>query len=208
MRAARRSQEKPGSENQMSEEYEVHGPHDHAVEHAGHHDEDPFASRMAVMTAILATIGALCAYQSGNAENLALFYKNEAAIKKTEASNQWNYYQAKGEKENLAELGAALSTANSNAHTKFLADVDKYKQEKEPIRAKAEAFEKEVVDNDSKSEALLHGHHRWAQATLLIQVAIALCAITLLTRKNWMRNLSFFAAAAGVVTAGVAFLGL
>ena len=115
----------------MSEEYEVHGPHDHAVEHAGHHDADPFASRMAVMTAILATIGALCAYQSGNSENLALFYKNEAAIKKTEASNQWNYYQAKGEKENLAELGAALSAGNSDAHAKFLADVDKYKQQKD-----------------------------------------------------------------------------
>ena len=191
----------------MSDEYEVHGLHDHAVEHAGHHDADPFASRMAVMTAILATIGALCAYQSGNAENLALFYKNEAAIKKTEASNQWNYYQAKGEKENLAELGAALSAANSDAHTKFVADVDKYTQQKAPIRAKAEAIEKEVVDNDAHSEALLHGHHRWAQATLLIQVAIALCAITLLTRKKWMRNLSFGVAAAGVLTAAVAFFG-
>jgi hypothetical protein len=195
----------------MSEEYEVHGPHDHAVEHAGHaahHDADPFASRMAVMTAILATIGALCAYQSGNAENLALFYKNEAAIKKTEASNQWNYYQAKGEKENLAELGAALSAPNSDAHTKFLADVEKYKQQKEPIRANAEAIEKEVVAADTRAEGLLHGHHRWAQATLLIQVAIALCAITLLTRKSWLRNLSYVVASAGVLTAGAAFFGL
>jgi hypothetical protein len=189
----------------MPEEYEVHGPHDHAVEHPGHHDADPFASRMAVITAILATIGALLAYQSGNSENLALYYKNEAAIKKTEASNQWNYYQAKGEKENLAELGAALSTPNSEARTKFLADVDKYKQQKEPIRAKAEAIEKEVADSDAKSEALLHGHHRWAQATTLIQVAIALCAITLLTRKNWLRNLSFLVAGAGVITGVMAF---
>lgn len=189
----------------MSEEYEVHGPHDHAVEHPGHHDDDPFASRMAVMTAILATIGALCAYQSGNSENLALYYKNEAAIKKTEASNQWNYYQAKGEKQNLAELGAALSAGNTDAHAKFLADVDKYKQQKEPIRAKAEAIEKDVVDNDGKSEVLLHGHHRWAQATTLIQVAIALCAITLLTRKKWLRNLSFVVAGAGVIIGAVAF---
>ncbi|CAH2785487.1 MAG: Putative transmembrane protein [uncultured Paraburkholderia sp.] len=192
----------------MPEEYEVHGPHDHAVEHAGHadhHDADPFASCMAVITAVLATIGALCAYQSGNSENLALYYKNEAAIKKTEASNQWSYYQAKGEKQNLAELGAALSAPNSDAHTKFAADVAKYTQQKEPIRAKAEVIEKDVVDNDAKSEALLHGHHRWAQATTLIQVAIALCAITLLTRKKWLRNLSFVVAAAGVMTGAVAF---
>ncbi|WP_025599298.1 DUF4337 domain-containing protein [Burkholderia sp. WSM2230] len=189
----------------MSEEYEVHGPHDHAVQHAGHHDADSFGSRMAVITAVLATIGALCAYQSGNSENLALYYKNEAAIKKTEAANQWSYYQAKGEKQNLAELGAALSTDNSEAHAKFVADVDKYKQQKEPIRAKAEAIEKEVLDNDGKSEALLHGHHRWAQATTLIQVAIALCAITLLTRKKWLRNVSFVVALAGVATGALAF---
>jgi hypothetical protein len=189
----------------MPEEYEVHGPHDHAVQHAGHHDADSFGSRMAVITAVLATIGALCAYQSGNSENLALYYKNEAAIKKTEASNQWNYYHAKGEKQNLAELGAALSTGQSDEHAKFLADVDKYKQQKEPIRAKAEEIEKEVLDNNAKSEVLLHGHHRWAQATTLIQVAIALCAITLLTRKKWLRNLSFVVAAVGVATGALAF---
>src|ERR1700757_2910409 len=79
----------------MSDEYEVHGPHDHAVEHAGAHSADPSASRIAVMTAILASIGAIASYQSGANENLALFYKNEAAIRKTEASDQWAYYQAK-----------------------------------------------------------------------------------------------------------------
>src|ERR1700721_2464475 len=97
----------------MSDEYEVHGPHDHAVEHVGeghsaHADADPFASRMAVMTAILATIGAIYAYQSGTSENLALYYKNEAAIKKTEAANQWSNYQAKAEKKKPPELAAPL----------------------------------------------------------------------------------------------------
>ena len=29
-----------------------------------------------------------------------------------------------------------------------------------------------------------------------------------LTRKNWLRNVSFFVAAAGVLTAGAAFFGL
>jgi hypothetical protein len=197
----------------MSDEYEVHGPHDHAVEHVGaghgaHADADPFASRMAVMTAILATIGAIYAYQSGTSENLALYYKNEAAIKKTEAANQWSYYQAKGEKENLAELGAALSSPGSDAHAKFLADVEKYKQQKEPIRANAEAIEKDVTSNDAQSEKLLHGHHRWAQATTLIQISIALTAITLLTRKRWLRNLSMGVAVAGLLFGAAAFLSV
>ena len=49
------------------------------------------------------SVGAIYAYQSGTSENLALYYKNEAAIKNTEAANQWGYYQAKGEKEAAAK---------------------------------------------------------------------------------------------------------
>jgi hypothetical protein len=182
----------------MSDEYEVHGPHDHAVEHAGGHSAGPSASRIAVMTAILASLGAIGSYQSGANENLALFYKNEAAIRKTEASDQWSYYQAKGEKQNLAELGAALSDPSSAAHAKFVADEKRYGDEKEPIRAKAESLENEAKKDNDTSEALQHQHHRWAQATTLIQISIALAAITLLTKKKWLQT----------VTAGVALIGL
>jgi hypothetical protein len=48
--------------------FHVHGPHDHAVEHAAH-GNDPFSSRIAVMTAILATIGAMFGYQGGATQN-------------------------------------------------------------------------------------------------------------------------------------------
>jgi hypothetical protein len=191
----------------MSDEFEVHGPHDHALEHGASHAEDPSTARMAVMTAILASIGAICSYQSGANENLALYYKNEAAIRKTEAANQWAYYQAKGEKQNLAELGAALTSANPTQEAKFLADVDKYRKQKEPIRANAEAIEK-VVDHDEKiSESLMHQHHRWAQSTTLIQISIALAAVALLTRRRWLRFLSMGVAACGVLAGVVAFMG-
>ena len=182
----------------MSDEYEVHGPHDHALQHAGAHSDDPGPARIAVMTAILASIGAIGSYQSGANENLALFYKNEAAIQKTEAANQWAYYQAKGEKQNLAELGAALSDPSSAAHAKFVTDVDRYKAEKEPIRAQAESLEKAVKKDNEISESLQHQHHRWAQATTLIQISIALAAITLLTRKKWLLKM----------TAGMALIGI
>jgi hypothetical protein len=94
----------------MSEgSFHVHGPHDHELEHAAH-SRDPFAGKIAVMTAIFATVGALFGYMGGATQNEALLYKNDAAIKKTEASDQWNFYQAKSGKQNLAELGAVLAT--------------------------------------------------------------------------------------------------
>jgi len=190
----------------MSDEFEVHGPHDHALEHGGE-SNDPSTARMAVMTAILASVGAICSYQSGANENLALYYKNEAAIRKTEAANQWAYYQAKGEKQNLAELGAALMIANATQEAKFQADIQKYRDEKKPILAHAQAIEKEVDADDKASEGLMHQHHRWAQATTLIQISIALAAIALLTRRRWLRFLSVGVAVAGVLLGGVAFMG-
>src|SRR5438874_10834515 len=106
----------------MSEDhFHVHGPHDHVIEHAAH-SEDPLAGRVAVMTAILATIGALFGYMAGATQNDALMFKNDAAIKKTAASDQWNFYQAKSSKQNLAELGATLTTGEQQA--KYLKEVE------------------------------------------------------------------------------------
>jgi hypothetical protein len=50
----------------MSEDgFHVHGPHDHEVEHAVEHGAGGMIGQLAVMTAILATIGAVCSYMGG-----------------------------------------------------------------------------------------------------------------------------------------------
>jgi len=111
----------------MSEgHFHVHGPHDHEIEHAAH-SGDPLAGRIAMMTAIFATIGALYGYMAGATQNEALLFKNEAAIK---------------------------------------------------------TLEDEGKEAGSQSAASMHVHHRWAQAMMLIQIAIALAAITILTRNK------------------------
>ncbi|MBB4012510.1 DUF4337 domain-containing protein [Niveibacterium umoris] len=181
--------------------FHVHGPHDHAVEHAGHGGDD-FASQIAVMTAILATVGALFSYQGGATQNDAMLHKNQAAILKTEAANQWAYYQSKGNKQNMAELGAVLT---SDEHrNKFEDDVARYKAEKEEIKKKAEALEEKVKAEDELSEASMHVHHRWAQAMTAIQIAISLAAITLLTRKKWLKYGAWGTAAFGAALAALA----
>jgi hypothetical protein len=166
--------------------FHVHGPHDHELEHAAKHGEaDPFSGRIAVTTAILATLGALMSYQGGATQANAMLFKNNAAIKKTEASNQWNYYQAKSSKQNLAELAASLQTA-PDRQSFYEAEVARYDKEKKEIKVIADKLEAESKDWDAKSDAQLHVHHRWAQATTALQIAIALSAIALLTRRDWL----------------------
>lgn len=182
--------------------FHVHGPHDHHVEHAAQHEPEGMAGKIAVMTAIMATVGALFAYQGGSTQANAGLFKNNAAIKKTEASNQWNYYQAKSNKQNLAEL--ALTIAPSEKSDFYKKEIERYKEEKEVIRKDAEKLEKESTDWDKKSEAELHLHHRWAQAMTAIQIAISLAAITLLTKKKWLEWGSYAMAGVGVMLAMLA----
>jgi predicted RNA-binding Zn ribbon-like protein len=184
--------------------FHVHGPHDHEVEHAAQHGGDSFSSRVALTTAILATVGALFAYMGGATQANASLYKNNAAIKKTEASNQWNYYQAKSSKQNLAEMGVEL-VEGSKADA-FKAEVERYKKEKAEIKAAAEALEAESTAWDRKSDAQMHLHHRWAQATTALQIAIALSAIALITRKGWLQKVVYGFSAVGLALGILALL--
>jgi lipopolysaccharide export LptBFGC system permease protein LptF len=136
--------------------------------------------------------------------NAALF-KNDAAIKKTEAANQWNFYQAKSSKQNLSELSAELMT-QPDKKQKYLDAVERYKTEKQEIKLKAEALEKESLNWDEQSEHQMHQHHRWSQATTSIQVSIAMAAIALLTRRRWMEYMMYGLAAIGVGLGVMAYL--
>lgn len=185
--------------------FHVHGPHDHAVEHAAHGD-DSFASRIAAMTAVLSTVGALFSYEGGSTQNDALMYKNEAAIKKTEASNQWNYYQAKSSKQNMAELAMALTTGEANQ--RYKAEIERYKTEKVEIKEKAEKLEAASSAANEHSDEAMHLHHRWAQAMTAIQVSISLAAITLLSRRRWLQWAALGVAGAGCIVGGMALLHL
>ncbi|MFO1271653.1 MAG: DUF4337 domain-containing protein [Rubrivivax sp.] len=184
--------------------FHVHGPHDHELEHAAQHgDKDSFSGQIAVMTAILATIGALFSYMGGATQANAGLYKNNAAIKKTEASNQWNYYQAKSSKQNLSEL--AMAIVPEDRKPVYEKEVERYKGEKAEIKLAADKLEAEAKEWDLKSDAEMHLHHRWAQATTALQISIALAAIALLTRRKWLEWGMFGVAGLGVAL-GIAAL--
>ncbi len=176
--------------------FHVHGPHDHELEHAAQGHGDSFTNKVAMFTAIIATIGAIFGYMGGATQAAAGLYKNDAAIKNTEASNQWNYYQAKSSKQNLMELALELAPASKAEH--YQTQIDRYKTEKTDIKVNAEKLEAQAKEFDEMSEAQMHQHHRWAQATTVLQVAIALAAIALLTRKTWVEYAMFGSGALGV----------
>ncbi|MBO9688219.1 DUF4337 domain-containing protein [Roseateles chitosanitabidus] len=178
--------------------FHVHGPHDHELEHAAQHEpRGGLAGQLAVITAILATLGACFSYMGGATQANAGLYKNNAAITKTEAANRWNYYQAKSSRQNLSELALDL-TADEQQKAKYRDKIARYESEKAQIKTEAEKLEALSADWDHKSEEQLHLHHRWAQATTVLQVGIALAAIALLTRRRWMEYATLGAGVLGI----------
>ena len=190
--------------------FHVHGPHDHELEHAaqgghdGHDKGGGMIAQIAVVTAIIATVGALFSYQGGATQANAGLYKNTAAIKKTEAANQWSFFQAKSTKQSLSEFARDL--APDDKKVAYQSKIDRYETEKNAIKLGAEKLEAEAIAWDHSSDEQLHQHHRWAQATTVLQVSIALAAIALLTRKKWLEYGMFVLAGVGLVLGGLAAL--
>jgi len=192
--------------------FHVHGPHDHELEHAAQHASEghhgvaggSMTNQIAMFTAVIATVGAIFAYMGGATQANAGLFKNNAALKKTEASNQWNYYQAKSSKQNLAELAQVLVSEDRKAG--YAKEIDRYKGEKAEIKLAADKLEAEAQEWDRQSEQQMHQHHRWAQATTALQVSIALAAIALLTKKKWLEWGMFGVAGVGVVIGALAML--
>ena len=167
-----------------------------------------FTRQIALTTAILAVFAAIAALKAGGSANEALIRKTEATRLQTAASDEWNYYQAKGIK--LAVADAAASTwraAGKSSPTKFTESVQRYGAEQQEIKRKAERLERERDRKSTEGDELMHLHHGFANAVALFQVSIALGALAALTRLRpvWLGSLAL--GAAGILLFGSQLLG-
>jgi len=181
----------------------VHGAHDHAVEHEAH--KGGMGQQIAIFTAILATVGAVVSFFGGDTQNKAMLYKNEAVLKRAEASDQWNFYQAKSMKQNLAELAAAINTDPAKVEA-YRKEAQRYAGEKKDIEKDARRLEAEAKAYSEKSEHALHPHHFLSISMTLLQIAIALASITVLTQKRWLLGAAAVSALSGAVLGIVAWV--
>lgn len=188
----------------MEEDYEVPSPHEHHVEELVEKERDGLAQKISLMTAVLATVAALISYQSGSAQNEAMFLKNQSILKQAEASDQWAYYQAKSVKGHLDDAVGALAT-DQQVRQRFLDDKTKQDKEKSAIQAEALKLQAESRKLGEESEAKLRPHERFALALTFLQIAIALAAITVLTRRRWLLWGAVGTAAVGLAIALATF---
>lgn len=143
-----------------------------------HHAKENWIGKVALYSALIAVFAAVAALLAGH-------HSNEAMISQIKASDSWSYYQAKGIKASilqnkmqiLSELGKTVSPKDEEK-------VNDYKKEQDEISEKAKELEKE-------SENHLKIHEIFARSVTLLQVAIAIAAITVLTRRKKFLFVSF-----------------
>ncbi|MGH8853552.1 MAG: DUF4337 domain-containing protein [Telluria sp.] len=168
---------------------------DNAIRTPGTRGGDGFAGKVAVLIALLATLGTLFGFIGSASHSNAALYKSNAAIDKTSAANAWGHYQAKTSRQNLAELAAGIPGIDKDHYRE---EMRRYGIEKDAIRKEAERFEASSAEWNVLSEKELYRHRQWAAASVAQQIAISLAAITLLSRRTWLLTLTSAVAAFGL----------
>src|SRR5437867_1115143 len=101
--------------------------HEH-VHHSAEHSGEAWISWVALSTAVLAVLAAIASLLSGK-------HANEAVMSQIEASDQWNYYQAKSIKASVLDTKMALAAAPNETDR---AKAERYESEQEQIKSAAE----------------------------------------------------------------------
>ena len=173
------------------------------VPHEGH-GTTPLSQRVAIFTALLAALGAVVGFEGSHLMNEVLLKKNEAVLHKSEATNEWNHYQATSTKAHLAELAQEL-VAPERAQ-QFDEKIKKYTAQKDELLAKARTLDAASERADHEAEHLNGPHTLFAGAMIFLQIAISLASITALTERQWLLWVAFISAFAGVGLCGWALV--
>jgi len=154
--------------------------HEEINERAEHAGRSHWMMGVALSSALLAGLAAVCSLLAGH-------HADEAMIEQIQSSDKWAFFQAKGIK--AAVLGSKIDLLEAEGRPVNPSDgrkMEDYKKEQDAISA--EAKEKEHA-----SEEHLHSHVVFARGVTLFQIAIAIGAISVLTdrRAFWLVSLGF-----------------
>ena len=176
------------------EEIEVPTEHLHEqIQERVHESEENWILKVALTAAILAVFAAITALMAGH-------YANESMIEQLKASDQWAYYQAKGIKLVVMESKVEMLTQfGKQVNPKDVEKADRYKEEQKEI-------EKTAREEETVSAEYLILHNKLAKGVTVFQVAIAICAISALTKRKWLWYGSMLLGIAGILLFGMVFV--
>jgi hypothetical protein len=147
-------------------------------EHAEHGSEEHNLAPVTLTMAILAVLVASVTLLGHRAHT-------EEVLLQSRAADQWAYYQAKEIRRRNYELfldELSIFSLQDSAHAdaikeKYAKEVERYSEELKDIQAEAKKAEAEVKVEEARAD-------RYDLGEVLLEAALVICSITLLTRKK------------------------
>lgn len=174
-----------------------------AVQEAAERHERMGGARWApIAAAIVAVLATLTNLAAAQRSTQALILKNDTIVAYTRASDTYNYYQAKATKEEIYKAALILSR---RADPALQSVINKEHSAKIPVLAKAREYDKTAADTNERSEHFLRSHETLEIAVTLLEVAIVVFSISMLTSTVLLPAMAGIATVLGV---GFAIVGL
>ncbi|MDB5133307.1 MAG: hypothetical protein JWR02_3056 [Mucilaginibacter sp.] len=157
--------------------------HEQSNEHAHHmleEGKEKWVLYVALTTAVFAVLAAICGLLAGD-------HADESMLAQMRSSDQWAYYQAKGIKADvLASSNKLIVALGKTPAPQDTAKVKANKKEQAKIMEQAKEFQKE-------SDGHVARHKILARGVTLFQVAIAIGAISIITKRKslWIASMCF-----------------
>lgn len=148
---------------------------DHARE-----SRERWISWVALSSALIAALAAVTALLAGH-------HANEGMIEKVQASNLWAYYQSKGiEKTQLELAQESLAVQGKSLPEARLKKIEEYDKKRAETK-------KEASETQRSAERHMSRHVVFAGSVTMFQIAIAIAAISVLTKRTryWYVALAF-----------------
>jgi len=190
----------------MEGEFEVESRLEPAEEASEGPSGRRFITAIAVTTAVLAVCAALSSQLAGRAAHHSLAELNEAAIAQNLASDQWNFYQAKGIKRHVFEtqrdaLRLQPGPAAARQVSAYDKEIKRYATEQEQIMKDAKAREHERDQAKAAAQRFDERYQRLSLAVASFQIGIVVSSVAAIIRR---RSLWYLGLAGGAV--GLFFL--
>jgi hypothetical protein len=159
---------------------------------------DPTGQRIGVLAAIIAVLLAAVTIQSHRTHTAAVVFKSEA-------NDQWSFFQSKRIKQHTLELGGDL-LRTMGPQNQATADLLKhYEVERKKYDADSEKIQEAAKGKEEESEGAERRALRYDLGEGLLELALVLCSLYFISRKKLFPLVGIFAAILG---AGIALTGL
>jgi hypothetical protein len=179
---------------------EAHEHREHA-EHAAHAKDD-FVSKVSITVAVLAVLAA----SAGSLETVeaggAITASSEAVLAQDKATDAWNEYQADSLKKHVYGIAAGAGGPHADEY-KATAKEQTEKQAEIKKRAAEDETERDRLMAESRSHE--RRHHWLTVAATLLEIAIAICTVAIVTRKRLFWAGSLALAVVGVFVLAAAY---